>query len=139
MSDESTADARTRAALAAWASTVGCRLLVLFGSSVSGDRGTPRDIDLALSFPELPKPARRLAIIGELQDLCGGKTVDVVYLHPDTNPVLRFEIFRGGVPLYESRSDVFIEETVRAIALYQDALPFRRALREQLTKTESPT
>jgi predicted nucleotidyltransferase len=123
---------RMKARLAEWASARGCRLLVHFGSSASGDSASARDVDLALDLPELPDPRRRLRIIGELQDICPNRPVDVVFLGLETDPVLRFEIFRTGRPIHESCPGLFVEETVRAIALYEDALPFRRALRKRL-------
>ena len=126
----------TKAQLARWAGASGCHLLVLFGSSASGKAKRPRDVDLALLFADLPGAERRLSIIGELQDLCGRQRVDVVYIRPETDPVLRFEIFRHGTPIYESRAGLFVEEAVRAISLHEDALPFRRALREHLRKSE---
>jgi predicted nucleotidyltransferase len=123
---------RQREALAAWGRAVDCRLLVVFGSAATPGTKRVGDIDLALSFPELPSPERRLAMVGELQDLCGGRRVDLVFLRTETDPVLRFEVFRGGQPIYESGPGIFIDETVRAIAFYDDALPFRRALQEGL-------
>jgi predicted nucleotidyltransferase len=128
--------AETKQKLDRWAGAAGCRLLVLFGSA-AGPADAPRDVDLALSFTDLPAPERRLRIIGELQDLCGASPVDVVFLHRDTDPVLRFEIFRSGTPIHESRPALFVEEAVRALALYEDALPFRRALRESLKRGEA--
>ena len=120
----------TREALAGWAERAGCRLLVLFGSAADREPAvSPRDVDLAVDFPDLPSAHRRLALIGELQDLCAPRPVDVVFLHRDTDPVLRFEVFRRGEPLYEARPGLFVHEVVRALALYEDALPFRRALR----------
>lgn len=125
-----------RAALADWARAAGCRLMVLFGSAAGEPEraARARDLDLALWFRPLPPPERRLAIIGELQDLVGPRRVDVVFLTPDTDPVLRFEVFRSGRPLYEARAGLFVEEVVRALALYEDALPFRRALEASLAK-----
>lgn len=94
----------TREALAGWAERVGCRLLVLFGSAADPEPAvSPRDVDLAVDFPDLPSADRRLALIGELEDLCGPRPVDVVFLHRDTDPVLRFEVFRRGEPLHEAR------------------------------------
>jgi hypothetical protein len=66
--------------------------------------------------------------VGEAQDVVHPRSADVVFLHRDTSPVLRFEIFRGGRPLYEAEPGLFVEAAVRAAALYDDALPFRRAL-----------
>ncbi|MGH7541287.1 MAG: nucleotidyltransferase domain-containing protein [Gemmatimonadota bacterium] len=124
--------AETEWAIGRWAADAGCRLCVLFGSTASGRGGVEGDVDLALAFDPLPEPRRRLAIIGELQDLSSPRRADVVFLHRDTDPVLRFEIFRGGRPLHEARPGLFVNETVRALALYEDALPFRRALRRSL-------
>lgn len=129
----------TRDALGQWAKASGCELLVLFGSAAS--EGSPRvdgDVDLALMFAGRPPPERRLAMIGDLQDLLGRARVDVVFLGLDTDPVLRFEIFRGGVPVYEDRDGLFVDEVVRALALYEDALPFRRRLRESLIRRDAP-
>ena len=117
--------------LQAWAPRSECRLVVLFGSQVRGGAGPARDIDLALDFGMLPPPERRLAIIDELQQLAHPTPVDVVFLHAGTSPVLRFEIFRGGEPIFEREPDLFLKETVRAIGQYEDAIPFRRA-RERL-------
>lgn len=96
-------------------------------------------MDLAVVFPELPGPERRLAVIGELQDLCDPATVDVVFLHPDTDPVLRFEVFRTGEPLHEARPGLFVNGVVRALSLYEDALPFRRALQRSFARDGSPS
>lgn len=129
-----------KAALAQWSRASGCRLAVLFGSDGTNDGGSQAsDVDIALSFSELPRPERRLNMIGELVDICGGQRVDVVFLRPETNPILRFEIFRGGVPLHESRPGIFVVEAVRALIAYEDALPFRRALRQSLRQTAAPS
>lgn len=81
----------------------------------------------------LPGPERRLRLLGELQDIGGGWPVDLVLLHRETDPVLRFEVFRSGVPLYEARPGLFVTEAVRAVALHEDALPFRRLLRQTVS------
>jgi predicted nucleotidyltransferase len=128
MSDRATLTAQSRHAVRAWAERTGCRLVVLFGSAASAEAVPPRDLDLAVSYGRLPEPEGRLRLIGELQDLCSPNAVDVVFLHPHTDPVLRFEIFRTGVLLHESRAGLFIDEVVRALSLYEDAIPFRRAL-----------
>lgn len=118
--------------LAAWAEATGCRLCVLFGSRAGAGPGVERDVDLALQFASLPSPERRLRLIGQAQDVCAEVPADVLFLHLRTDPVLRFEVFRSGVPLFEAEEGLFIEEKVRALMLYEDALPFRRMLRERL-------
>lgn len=118
--------------LSDWARQAGCTLLVLFGSRAGAGPEVEGDVDVAVWFPGLPDPERRLEIIGEIQDACGRSRADVVFLHRGTDPVLRFEIFRTGVPIHEREPGVFVEEKVRALMLYEDAVPFRRLLRENL-------
>ena len=131
-------DSDLRGSLARWAERMGCGLLLIFGSEALGRARRGSDLDLAISFDPLPTAEERLRIVGEIQDLCAARNADVVFLHPETDPVLRFEIFRDGEVLYECERGLFVEERVRALMLYEDALPFRRALRERLaTQTDS--
>ena len=124
---------RVRRALREWAAEEpSCRLLVLYGSEAAGRTWPESDIDLAVACDPLPSPGARLRMIGALQDRCGGRRADVTFLRPGTDPVLRFEIFRQGMPLYESEPGLFVEERVRAVKLHQDAVPFRRALVERM-------
>lgn len=118
--------------LRTWAESSGCSLCVLFGSRASGSPSVKGDVDVAVQFSALPEPGRRLEMIGEVQDLCGASMADLVFLHVRTDPVLRFEIFRTGIPIYEAEAGAFVEGKVRALMLYEDALPFRRMLRERL-------
>ena len=121
-----------RDSLERWAERKGCGLLVLFGSEAMGRARRGSDLDLAISFDPLPTAEDRLRIVGEIQDLCAPRSPDVVFLRPETDPVLRFEIFRNGETLYEREQGLFVEERVRALMLYEDVLPFRRALRRRL-------
>jgi len=119
-------------AFAAWAERAGCRLLMLFGSAAAGTARPRSDLDLAVLLRPLPDAGDRLSMIGQLQDLCGQRRADVTFLTPGTNPVFHFEVFRAGRPLFEAEPGVFAAEVVRALACYEDALPFRRRLAEQL-------
>lgn len=124
---------RARRSLARWAAREpACRLLVLHGSEAGGHTWPESDVDLAIACDPMPSPEERLRIIGALQDRCGGRRADVTFLRPGTDPVLRFEVFKRGVPLYEAEPGLFVEERVRAVMLHQDAIPFRRALVERM-------
>jgi len=84
-----------RASLRTWARKRQARLKVVFGSAAAPeDRGPPRDLDIAVEFSEVPLPGERLEVVRELQALVDPMRVDVVFLRPDLDPVLRFEIFR---------------------------------------------
>ena len=56
----------------------------------------------------------------------------LVLLTPTTDPVLGWEIARDGKLLYERHSGLWMGERARLWHLYNDALPFRRALAESL-------
>ena len=120
--------------LSTWAAEKGCRLLVLFGSAARDDGLPTRDLDLAVSVDTSPELLPRLALLGELQDVVGDARVDLVHLREEMDPVLRYEVFRGGVLLHEAESGLFVRETVRALIHYEDALPFRRALVRSLQR-----
>jgi hypothetical protein len=127
-------DDEAHARMADWARETGCRLAILFGSAARGDARDARDVDVALEFDALPDASRRLSLIQEAQALTHPSSVDLVFLHRDTSPVLRFEVFRGGRCLFESESGLFVERAVRALALYEDARPFRDALRRHVVR-----
>jgi len=117
-----------------WAEASACRLCVLFGSRAGTGPTVKADVDIALDFAEFPGPDTRLDIIGEIQALCGEAMADVVFLHARTDPVLRFEIFRQGLLVYEAERGLFVDGKVRSLMLYEDAIPFRRLLREKLRR-----
>lgn len=114
--------------LARAAAATGCRLAILFGSMADPKKDRAKDVDVALEFDELPGPRRRLALLREMQEATSPRAADVVFLHRDTSPVLRFEVFRGGRPIFEAEPGAFVSGAVRALALYEDARPFRDAL-----------
>lgn len=58
--------------------------------------------------------------------------VSLVLVSPDLDPVLGFEIVRDGILIYESEAELWLIERSRLWHAYDDSLPFRRALREQL-------
>ncbi len=123
------------ASLCAWARERKAHLLVVFGSAATPEgQGPPRDMDIAVEFSEVPPPDERLEVIRELQALVDPLRVDVVFLRRDLDPVLRFEIFRSGQPLYEAEEGLMVRERVRALREYQDALPFRRLLMDHLNR-----
>jgi predicted nucleotidyltransferase len=126
-----THDTRMEEELGKLAASAGCRLAILFGSSAAGQERA-RDVDVALAFDELPEPARRLELLADVQEITHPRPADVVFLHRDTSPVLRFEVFRQGRPVFEAEPGLFVRGAVRALALYEDARPFRNALVRQL-------
>lgn len=107
--------------LARAAASTGCRLAILFGSAAGPAKDRARDVDVALEFDELPGPRRRLTFLQDMEEVTPPRMVDIVFLHRDASPVLRFEIFRCGRPIFEAEPGAFVSGAVRALALYEDA------------------
>ena len=127
-------DARLDSALYSWASRSGASLCVLFGSRAGHTPQVKGDLDVAVLFADMPSPDSRLKLLGELQDAVGDVDVDLIFLQGATDSLLRSEIFRTGRPVFEEVPGLFVEEKVRALMLFEDALPFRRLRRERLRR-----
>jgi predicted nucleotidyltransferase len=118
-------------ALVAWCKTRDIALCVLFGSRARGQARPDSDYDLALKPGHPPAPLDRVAWQVEIENLLGAD-VSLVLLTPTTDPVLGWEIARDGKLLYERDRGLWMGEQARLWHLYNDALPFRRALAESL-------
>ncbi len=121
------------AQLGAWCAAHDIALCVLFGSRARGNARPESDHDLALKPARSSAPLERVAWQVELEDLLG-TPVSLVLLTPDTDPVLGWEIARDGTLLYERDRGLWMRERARLWHLYNDALPFRRALAESLRR-----
>lgn len=119
--------------LVAWCNTRDIALCVLFGSRARGTARPESDYDLALKTAHTPAPLDRIAWQVELEDLLDAN-VSIVLLTPVTDPVLGWEIARDGQLIYERDRGLWMRERARLWHLYNDALPFRRALAESLRR-----
>jgi predicted nucleotidyltransferase len=117
--------------LTEWCVRSGVTLCALFGSRADGSARPESDYDLAI-IPA-PAPSLRLSWQVALEELLQGD-VDLVALSPSTEPVLGWEIARGGWLVYEARPDLWAAERARLWHSYNDALPFRRGLAESLRR-----
>lgn len=99
-------------------------LVVLFGSMARGE--VARDIDLAvkpLAAPDLFTEGRWFR---ELEAILSPASPDLLVLSDATSPVVRFEVFRDGVCLYQALPGAFDREQDRAFFLYADSHWLRR-------------
>lgn len=117
--------------LSDWCVRSGVTLCVIFGSRARAGARPESDYDLAIS--PAPAPAIRLHWQVALEELLQG-AVDLVTLSPSTEPVLGWEIARGGWLIYEARPGLWAAERARLWHCYNDALPFRRGLAESLRR-----
>ncbi len=118
-------------------------MLVLFGSQVTGKLTFHSDIDVALllretlhrfehpvDWPEVPPDLQRIDreivdLMGKLNDFFLSDQVDMTILTPETDPLLAYEIFRGGVPLFEEKPGLFDQWYLRSWKIYLDTAKFR--------------
>lgn len=118
---------------AQWAAAQPLRLCVLFGSQVAGRPRLDSDVDIA-AWPLEPTPtAERLRWIHELEILLE-RPVSLVIAGPDLDPTLGFEIVRNGRLVFEREAGLWQKTRLQLWHAYNDALPFRRALRQSVRR-----
>ena len=108
----------------------GVLLAYLFGSLAAKGEKAPRspgDVDLAVLTED--GPAWELQ--EELVESLGTDRLDLVDLRK-ASPVLRFEILRGGRPIYISDEEIRERYEMETLHLYRDTEPMRRRQRQAL-------
>lgn len=119
--------------LAVWCRNRDIQLCVLFGSQVTGKAHSRSDVDLAVWTDERPSLAVRLRWLQQLETMLDWG-VSLVFISPDLDPVLGFEIVRDGRLVYEVKSGLWADRRAQLWHAYADSLPFRRAQRKQLSQ-----
>ena len=119
------------AEIAGWCSNQSVKLCVLFGSQATGRQRPDSDVDLAIWPSQMPSAQAKLAWLRELETLLG-KSVSLVLVSADLDPVLGFEIVRDGRLVYEQKPELWFKHRAQLWHAYNDSLPFRLAAREQL-------
>jgi len=116
--------------LAAWCEERSVPLCVLFGSRATGRARVDSDWDVAI-WASPPTPETRLRWLADLQEVFG-ETVQMIFVTPELDPVLGFQIVREGRLLFTDDPDRWPAQRARLWHLYNDSLPFRRAERDRL-------
>ena len=111
-----------REALSRMAERYGWQLLVLFGSMAREGEG--RDVDLAVVPREMPDLMTQGRWQRELEEILSPRPVDLLVLQDGTSPLIRFQVFRDGICLFESVPGKFEREQDRAFFLHADAALF---------------
>lgn len=98
------------------------RLAFLFGSSVSRGVDAARDIDVAVAFTRSLSLLEQGAMAAQLEQVTE-REVDLIDLD-QASTLLRWEIVRGGVPLYARDPGDLVEFRARVPLEYFDLEPF---------------
>lgn len=117
----------------AWCQTHPVKLSVLFGSQATGKTHPKSDVDLAIWVSEPQLPLTKLNWLRELEEGLG-KSVSLVLVSPNTNPVLGMEIARDGRVVFEQEEGLWLKCRHQLWHNYNNSLPFRQTLQEHLAK-----
>ena len=105
------------------ASRFGVRLILQFGSTVSGRVHAGSEVDLAVLLDRPDFPLRdRVRLLHELQSLVGDREVDLVVLNR-ADPLLLKQVSEGCVRFYGSDRE-FQRFRLLAFKRYQDHRPW---------------
>ena len=99
------------------------RLAVLFGSTARGEARPRSDVDLGVLLDPDTRDLR-CHVEAEL-GRAAEREVDVIYLN-EAPPLLRFEISRDGVLLFEKEDGLWTDVKVRAMVDWWDWAPYAR-------------
>ena len=99
------------------------RLAVLFGSTARGEARPRSDVDLGVLL-DPDTPASRREVESELWRAVE-REVDMIFL-ADAPPLLRFEISRDGVLLFEKEDGLWTSVKARAMVDWWDWAPYAR-------------
>lgn len=101
------------------------KLAVLFGSTARGNAGPGSDVDLGLLLDPY-SPELRFRVEAEL-GRAAGRPVDVVLLD-DAPPLLRFEIAREGILLFQREDHLWTGFKTKAMVDWWDWAPTHRMI-----------
>lgn len=124
-----TAHDALRSAAAHVAAVRGLDLVVLFGSTATGSRPMPDDLDIAVRARTGIVDA--VALTNDFIAALGRQDVDLVDLRT-ADPVLLAAVARDGVPLFEADPATFTRFTSLAARRFADTRKFREAARETI-------
>lgn len=101
----------------------GLQILLLFGSTVSGNTHKKSDIDLAFLFD---RPVDILTLTNKVIRLLHTDNIDVVDLK-NASPLMRFSIAKNGILIYEKEDAMFNGFYSLAFRRYIDTKKIRDA------------
>ena len=101
------------------------KLLYVFGSYAKNKSNRKSDLDIAILLEDGYNPTIKLNIIGELVDIFNRDDVDLVILN-NANPVLKHQIIKHGIVLYEESEETKVHFEVRVLKEYMDMEHFRK-------------
>jgi uncharacterized protein len=111
------------------------KMMVVFGSQISGKTHTGSDLDIGILLKQDPKSYHILLDVqSELREVFAGYKLDVSYLH-NVTPYFLFEAVYKGELLYGSNRE-FVKLCAKAFKQYIDTKPLRDLRDEIIEKKQ---
>jgi len=108
-------------------------LFVVFGSWARKETHPRSDIDIAVVPEDSDSVVDKLKLICSLESIFE-RPVDLTVVTKDTDPLLGFEIFFRGKPLYEKTDGLFEKQKLAAWKKYLDTEKIRKMERDFVEK-----
>jgi len=105
------------------------KLAVLFGSTARGEARKGSDVDLGVLLDPDTREVRRKVLVH--LDRAAGREVDLVFLD-EAPPLLRFEISRDGMLLFERQEGLWTGFKVKAMVDWWDWAPTIRRIHKTM-------
>jgi len=116
-------------------------LAVIFGSMAKRRATTASDVDLAVSLSSFTSmddedkaTSSKVALMRALMDYLETSRVHLVILNR-ADPLLKFEVARGGTPVYERREGAFADFCSLALRQHEDSRVLYDAMDRYLAKS----
>lgn len=100
----------------------GIRLFVLFGSYATGQEHAKSDVDIAYQASQLLALEQEACLATDLSVIFNNDCIDLVAINI-APPLLRYAIFKDGIPLYEKKRFLFASFSSIAFKQYIEAKP----------------
>jgi predicted nucleotidyltransferase len=111
----------------------GVELAVVFGSRATGREKADSDVDLAVVLGPDAAGMDKLEMLLDLDGIFE-RRVDLIVLTPETDPLLKHEIFSNGKPLYEGCEGLFMRHKAAAWHEWIDTAPIRELEKKRLER-----
>jgi hypothetical protein len=109
----------------------------LFGSVAEGKAGTFSDIDIGVylsdTLTKTERSRKRIELIGRLMSLLSNDRVDLLVIN-DISPVLKFEVIRPNVLIFERDRGLKMDVEQRIMSVYLDWKYYEDRLNQNLLK-----
>ncbi len=109
-------------------------IFILFGSRAKGTYTQKSDYDFAFIPKSNFSSNDEISLFNDIIDLLENENVDLINIANNYSAKLRYEIFFAGIPLFESKKNLFSDLKGRA---YIDYIDYKRFSNDNLVRIKN--